>query len=339
MELVKSEVDRLDQERLRDLAEVTGNPCISLYMSTYRSGDQTEQNAIRFKNLLSEVEDKLLAAGERRPTVLTLLEPLHARLDDYEFWQHQSEGLALFRTADWLQLYRLPLGFETLTMIGKRPHIKPLLPLFSNNGHFYLLTLSQNEIRFFEGTRQQLGEIDLGETPTSLAEAMRFDEFNDQLQFHTQSGTNTNGGERAALFHGHSNAGDEAVIKENIMRFLNRVDEGVLDAITDPRTPLVLTGVEVMRGLYAKVTKYATVLDDGIDGNVEQFSNAELHAQAWPLVEPKFMQAQQEAIDLYQHLAGTKDTRAATDLEEIVTGAYFQRETLFVPTSLSMGRV
>ncbi|HRW05504.1 MAG TPA: hypothetical protein P5121_10435 [Caldilineaceae bacterium] len=334
MELVKAEVDYLSQDAVRELAEYTADPCISLYMPTHRLGSEIEQDPIRLKNLLNQVEKELVAADVQRSDARTLLEPLHALIADREFWQHQSDGLVIFRSADWFTTYRLPIPFEELTVVGSRPHIKPLLPLIINNGHFYLLTLSQNQVRFFEGTRQQLGAISLGEAPTSLAEAMRYDEFNDQLQFHTQTGTNSDGG-RAAIFHGHSDAGDEAVIKENIKRFLNQVDDAVCDTIDDNGAPLVLAGVEMMCGLYKEISQYPSIVPETIGGNVEQREDADLHAEAWALVEKQFSTSQQEAADAYLHLAGTDDPRAGTDLKEIVAGAYFQRiDTLFVQKDL-----
>jgi len=339
MELMKRDVDYVNQEAIRELAAHSAPICLSIYMPTHRRGSETEQDPIRLKNLIGQLEEKLSAADIQRAQAEALLEPLQALLDDREFWQHQSKGLALFRTEDWFRSFRLPLLFDEQTIIGKRPYIKPLIPFVINNGHFYLLALSQNEVRFFRGTRQQMGEIDLGETPTSLDEAMRFDEFEDQLQFHTQTGTGNSSGGRAAVFHGHSNAGDEAVIKENIKRFLNRVDDGVHEAIhganDDNRVPLILAGVDMMCGLYNEVSKYPTIVDDTIAGNVETLEEQELHAQAWALVEPTFRAAQQEAMDAYLHLSGTDDPRASTDLEGIVAGAYFQRiDTLFLPEGM-----
>jgi hypothetical protein len=188
-------------------------------------------------------------------------------------------------------------------------------------------------VRFFEATQFQIGEVELKDTPTSLAEAMRYDEFEDQLQFHTQTRTTTDGGGRAAMFHGHSDAGDEAVIKENIKRFLHRVDEGVRNYAGNHRTPLVLAGVEAMRGLYMEVSQYPAIVEEGIAGNPEMKDAKELHEAAWPLVEALFMQTQHDAADAYMHLAGTNDARASADLAEIVSAAFFQRvDTLFVPS-------
>lgn len=331
MELVRNETDILNQATLHELAEHHAACCISFYMPTHRRGRETEQDPIRLKNLLSEVETELAADDMRRPEIDDLLAPLYQLIDDRSFWQQQSEGLVIFRSKEWLKMFRLPIDFSELTIIGERPHIKPLLPFITKGGQFYLLTLSQNQVRLFKGTQQKLGQLSLGDTPTSLDEAMRFDEFDDQLQFHTQTGTSADGG-RAAVFHGHSNAGDEAVIKENIKRFLHRVDEGVRDVIGEEQAPLVLAGVDMICGLYREISKYPALMAETIAGNVEHTDETTLHEKAWSLVEGQFMEEQQEAIDAYLHLAGNDDGRADNNFKEIVSSAYFQRiDTLFIP--------
>jgi len=51
-----------------------------------------------------------------------------------------------------MQVYRLPLEFESLVVVGDRVHLKPLLSLFFGDRYFYLLALSQNQVRFFQAT-------------------------------------------------------------------------------------------------------------------------------------------------------------------------------------------
>jgi hypothetical protein len=43
--------------------------CVSLFMPTHRSGRDTEQDPIRFKNLIREVEESLTAKGLRASEV------------------------------------------------------------------------------------------------------------------------------------------------------------------------------------------------------------------------------------------------------------------------------
>ena len=329
MELAERYTDQLTQDDLRELTEMETAPCLSIYLPTQRRGREVEQNPIRLKNLMQEAEERLLARDLRRPDVEELLTPIRKRVEEHEFWQHQSDGLAIFRSDRLYREFRLPASFEERAVVGERPYIKPLIPLLAANGRFYLLALSQDQVRLFEATRLQVGEVALPETPQSLAEAMRFDEFETQLQYHTGTGVK-DGGQRAALFHGHSDAGNEAVVKENLKRFLRMVDTGVGDAIEQPQTPLVLAGVEYMQGLYREVAHYPTIVAEGLDGNPDDASARELHERAWPLVEERFLQEQEEAADRFLSLAGQGDARVSADVREIAPAAYFERvDTLF----------
>ena len=64
-------------------------------------------------------------------------------------------------------------------------------------------------------------------------------------------------------------------------------------------------------------------------GNPEALKPEALHTQAWAMVQPHFMQAQQQAAARYQQLAGTGQT--SNDIQEVVVAASHGRvEQLFV---------
>jgi hypothetical protein len=63
-------------------------------------------------------------------------------------------------------------------------HIKPLLPLLSGDGRFYILALSQKEVRLLEGSRYGIDAVELEKVPRGLAAALKFDVRERQLQFH-----------------------------------------------------------------------------------------------------------------------------------------------------------
>ena len=52
-----------------------GGLCASILMPTVRTGVETQQNPIRFKNMLQDAESQLVAAGERAPEARALLRP------------------------------------------------------------------------------------------------------------------------------------------------------------------------------------------------------------------------------------------------------------------------
>lgn len=128
--------------------------------------------------------------------------------------------MAVFFASEEFHFYRLPLPFEELVMVSHRFHLKPLLPFFASDGHFYILALSQNQLRLPEGTRNTVDEIDLESMPQSMTEALQYDRFDRQLQFHT--GTSSAGrGDRAAVFHGHDPSDEE---KSRILRWFQKIN-------------------------------------------------------------------------------------------------------------------
>jgi hypothetical protein len=214
-------------------------------------------------------------------------------------------------------------------VVTNRFHIKPLLTLFSGNGRFYLLALSQNEIRLLQGTRFSIGEVELEGVPKSIDQALKYDDPEKQLQFHTRTPGGT--GERAAMFHGHGVGTDDA--KRNILRYFRQIDKGLHDLLKEEQAPLVLAGVEYIFPIYRQANTYPYLVDEGVTGSPDELSAKELHSRTWSVVEPLFLKAQDEAAARYKQLTGTG--LASNDLKAIVPSAYHGRvESLFVPVGI-----
>jgi hypothetical protein len=298
-------------------------------MHTHRVDPGIQQDPIRLKNLLGEAEKRLIDAGMRSPEARSLLEPAHRLLLDGLFWRRQSDGLALFLSFDKFQYYRLPLAFEELVVASQRFHIKPLLPLFSGDGRFYILAISQNRVRFLQGSRYSVGEIDLDDVPTSLAAALRFDDPEKRLQFHTATAAPGGHEGRAAAFHGHGVGTNDA--KTNILRYFQKVSAGVNDLLREEQAPMVLAGVDYLLPIYREASNYPFLTEEGIEGNPEELSAEELHRQAWVIAQPRFLQDKQGAIARYLQLAGTSSELASGDLKTVLKATYHGRvDTLFV---------
>jgi hypothetical protein len=303
---------------------------VSLFMPTHRAGRGTEQDPIRFRNLLREVEERLLAKGLRSPDVREFLQPAQRLLQEPGFWRNQSDGLAAFLTPEEFHSYRLPLPFEELVVISNRFHLKPLLPFFASDGHFYILALSQNQVRLMEGTRYTVDAIDLESMPSTIAEAVQYERFERQLQSH--SGTSSGRESRSTIFHGQ---GIDDKASGRILRWFRRIDSELPNLLIGRQSPIVLAGVEYYFPLYKEANSYPHLVEEGIPGNPEEQSLEELHAQAWPLVQPFFMQAQEKATAQYGQLAGTG--QATADVKEAVLAAHHGRvDVLFVAVGVQV---
>lgn len=338
MALLDKQMDRFTKQSLQELVTGVNGPCVSIYMPTERKGIETQQGPIRLKNLLNQVEAELHELGERTQDIEELLAPVHSLATGNQFWQYQSEGLAILLAPDLMATYRLPLPFQETALVNDRFYVKPLLPLLVGDGTFYLLTLNQGGVHLLQGSRFSLSEVELGDdVPKSLDEELRYDEFETHLQSHTMPGGGA-GGRGRMFFHGQGSGGDETNAKEHVLRFLRQLDNGVCNVIeSSTQPPLILAGVDSMRGLYRQVNQYKNLLELGIEQDPDPMSMTELHERAWAIVEPIFTAEQQTALDAYHHLAGTEDMRAVHTIEEIAPAAYFQRvDTLFMPSNTSI---
>jgi Bacterial archaeo-eukaryotic release factor family 7 len=301
--------------------------CVSIFLPTHWAGTQTRQDPIRLKNLLREAEEQLLAKGLRLPEADELLAPARELLDDSVFWQHQSDGLAVFLSPGVFRYYRLPLNFGDLVIVADRYYLRPLLPLLTGDGQFYVLALSQNKVRLLQGTRHSVSEVELEDVPKSLADTLRYDDQEKQLQFHT--GTTGGRGGEAAIFHGHER--DDP--KDDILRYFRQIDRGVQELLKGSQAPLVLAGVDYLLPIYKEASSYPHTIDEGIIGNPEKVGSEELHERAWDAVRPRFSEAQQKAAARYRQLAGTGQT--SKDIREIVAAASYGRiETLFAASGI-----
>jgi hypothetical protein len=327
-------MDILKQRDLQQLIETNGECCVSLFMPTHRVGREQQQDPIRFKNLVVRAQERLLGYGLRRPEVQGLMRPAENLVEDGDFWQHQDDGLAVFLSSNFLQTYRLPSQFKELLAIANNFHIKPLLPLFSTNGQFYILAVSLNKIRLFLATRDTVSEMQLPNVPTSMQEALFMDVPEKHLDYHTGTKNPSPHGNRPAAFHGQGAQSDEEE-KKNILRYFQYVDKGLKNELDSMSIPMVLAGVEYLLPIYHEANTYNSLLDEGLEGNPEGLSAKELHQRAWEMVEPIFRANQREAMKRFERLHGKQSSMASDDLVTVVKAAKYGRvDTLFVPLGI-----
>jgi hypothetical protein len=321
-----SPLSRLDVEAL---AETTNGLCVSIYMPTEQAGPDVQQNTIRLKNLLDQAEERLTQMGMRSPDARELLKPVRDLLPRSLFWQYQRAGLALLVSKEGLLTYQLSQSPTEQLVVGERFYIKPLLPLLSGDGQFLILAISQNQLRLLEATRESVSEVNLENVPTSLAEALRFDDPEKQLQWHTSTDTFAARG-RGAMYHGHGTATADDP-KDYILRYFQQVDRGLREYLGGRETRLLLAGVDYLLPIYHQANDYPHLMEEGITGSPDELSVKELHRKAWAIMAPHFERERQEWASRYLESAGRGDGLALERLEEIVPAAADGRiDTLFV---------
>ncbi len=314
-----------NREDLQQLLETAEPPCVSVYLPTHRSREAARQDPIRLKNLLSEGRSQLLASGFDETFADSLLGPGRRMLTDSSAWRGQRGGLAVFLSRSGLRSVRLPRPAQEMAVVGHRFHLGPLLSLLTGDGRFWLLALSQNHVRLFEATRETVRSIDAGDIPSGLNDVVGYDWEQRELQFHGGA-SRGGGGRRPVVFHGHG-GGDEDDVE--VERFVRQVANAVERLIPDRRAPLVLAAVDELVATFRKVSRYPTLISEHVSGNPDADSGSDLHARAWPLVEPHFNDARSKAVARCAEQLGVGG--APCELEPLVVAASEGRvDTLFV---------
>jgi hypothetical protein len=302
-----------------------------MYLGTHRAGAETRQDPIRLKNLLKQAETALEGQGLSGAGIESLLRPARALVEDYDFWQHQDEGLAIFCAPGLFLRYRVDITLPELVVVGERFHLKPLLPYAAGNGRFYILALSQNRARLFRATRESILELEPEGMPASLAEAMRSRVPDGQLQAHSVPAFH--GRPSAAVFHGHG--GFDQNKKDLLFGYFRHIDRGIRDLCAEDHVPLVLAAVDYLYPIYRRADTSGGLLDRWISGSPDNLTARELHERALPLALDYFLREKQDAADRYLEAWHTQ--RASNTLADVLAAAQQGRvQSLFVAAGVQL---
>lgn len=329
-------MDILKPEDLKNLIETSDKWCVSFYMPSHPTGREQQQDPIRLKNLILRAEEQLVEQEVRRSDAKALLQPAANLLADSNFWQHQSQGLAVFLSSNTVQIYRLPAKFETLLVIAPHFHIKLLLPLLSKNGQFYILALGLNQLRLLIATRDSVSEVDLIDVPTNIKDALALDDPESFTDFHTSNHNPKVPGSRPAIYNGQGIQSQEEQ-KTNVLRYFHKVDELLNQFLDGDTTPMIAAGLEYMLPIYQEANTYPYLLEDGLTGNAEGVDERELQERAWEKIEPIFATEQKERRQQFHELKGNQKELVTTDIAAAVKAAHYgQVDTLFVPLKIQV---
>ncbi|MFI6871485.1 hypothetical protein [Nocardia sp. NPDC050406] len=307
---------RSDLTTLIDAAPDHG---VSIYLPTHRAGKETLQDPVRFRELLDESREKLRGAGMTAAEADALLAPADDLVSDYEFWQHQNEGLAVFLGPDGLREYRVPLAFEPQTHVGPEFHVKPLLPLLAADGSFYVLTVTADEAHLYEATRHNLSE-DTGVEFPSVGETRGKNDYQSPMQGSPASRPHT-GSPIAARTQAYGITPPEWR-KAGLEQYAGEVAKAVERRIADTRYPVVLVADAELAGHVRKNSKLAARLAGVLETNPAAASTSDLHDQAYDIVRPSFESERGAALDRAAELIGQGSAKVATAIGDIVRSSY-----------------
>jgi hypothetical protein len=264
---------------LRELLQGHEPPCISLYQPTHRANPDALQDPIRYKNLVREAEQSLREKYSGRE-VRPLLEPFQALADDYHFWTHQRDGLAVLAAAGTLEVFRLQRPVKALVVVADSFHLKPLLRMIQSADRYQVLCLDRQKATLYEGNRDALDEVDVGDMPATNTAALG-DQLTDPQRRIAYNAEPT-------VYHGQGGKSDE--VDKDRDRFFRVIDREVLARFSRPSgLPLILAALPEYHTEFRRISANPFLQADGVTKNPESLNPDQLRTEVWQVVEPKYL--------------------------------------------------
>lgn len=297
---------------LSPLLEQKSTPCLSIYQPTSRAFPESQQNPVRYRNRIRDIERILEQSYDVRARE-PLLQRLHELVDDVEFWRHPQEGLAVFVAPGYFERHWLPRPVPELAIVADSFHVKPLVRLAHTTDTYQVLALSRTEIAMYEGNRDRLEPIDLHpDVPRTMemAEAALGAERTEPYLKVSSYGTGP--GER--MYHGHGSRKDE--IDTDTERFFRVVDRAVLEHYSRPtERPLLLAALPEHQGIFRQIATNPFLLEQPLAANPFGLAPDELRRLAWEIVEPEFHRRTRALAD--DHREAAAKGLGSTDVREV----------------------
>ena len=296
----------VSEKTISELINQDGTIFVTIALPTHKKGEDSKQDPIRFKNLLTEVSQKLASKISGNGTVDKLLKPAKELLDKPLFWSHLDRGLVIYITEDSFRVYQLPYSVESQVFVNDHFLITPLLPMTSMDGTFNILTVSRQKLRLLQCTRNEVSDVTPDDIITSVDDYLEVDPEK-QLQFHSGSK-----GQKAVYFGHNANEEDKMIVVEMYFR---EVEKEITTLLNQSQNPLVLVGLPENNTLYKKINSYNRVLDAEVQTHPDELSEKVIRDKAWDIIKEHFL------ADMYRSLENYSESSTelySNNLGEIV---------------------
>ncbi|QDV45576.1 hypothetical protein Enr13x_54550 [Stieleria neptunia] len=317
---------RLKAGDLKELADTSANPCVSILMPTYRCGPETQQNAILFKNLLGEATRQLEEAGHD----CAMIEPVESLSTNFDFWQHQSEGLAIFLTPDKARVIRVNRAIPVRVFVGDSFWLLPLVRQRTTGDSQFVLALTWDSASLFRFDGESLSLIQTEVLPATFHDLVLPRDPEESLQNTSHRSHGGVGATSTAMYHGHGEGEDKIAADRD--QYLSLVGDQVGAVVYNTGIPLVLVATTEVAGHFEATTDVG--VDARVEGSPSQWSDHELRERVRQAVADQ--QSGDGQNDLEPFANAIAQSQGSDDVSEIIAAASNGRiESLVIAGSQS----
>jgi hypothetical protein len=314
----------LSKEDISEITAFEAEICVSIYIPTHSSGVEVNEkyDSLLLKNNLQQARRILADKGKSQAAIDKILKDGFELVDDRDFWNSQSQGLALFLSDDFCKVIKTPMTFKEELFVNSSFNIIPLLPLITEDAHFYLLLLSKKDAKIFRGDAYGMEPVEVEGLPNGMDDVIHFEEKDKQQTMRNAGG----GAGRSAItgggsFHGHGpGLADES---EWILQYLKEVNQTLwTELLSNETAPLILAGTEQIIGLYRQVSKY-NLVEANLSGNFDHEEKNAIYQKVKDIAAPYFKENTRKALKTYYDNSATELTTSIP--EDVIPASFYSQ--------------
>ena len=292
-------------------------PLISLYQPTHRSFPDNKQDPIVFKNLLRVIENSL----EQLPNIDlmdTIMKPFYELKDNKNFWDHTSDGIAVFASKNNCVVYNLQTPVKELAVVANSYHIKPIIKAFQSTENYHILGLSRDNFTIYQGNRYGFEEIEIDQgTPRTMKEVLGEELSEPYLSHASHAGTGS-----PAIYYGHGDVKSE--IDKDTEKYFRYVDSFVLENYSKTsKLPLILVSLTEHHSKFKKISNNPYLLEDGINKSIESLDLDEIQNSSRTIIQAINVEKIQKLAEAYAKAEA--ELSGSSDLVQVAKAAYESR--------------
>lgn len=305
---------------------------VSMYMPMYKGGKEQNEGLgqATLKSCIKEVYTLLETYQLPQKELQEYLRPIEEIVSDYNVWRNPAEGLAIFLDKEQgMKLFLLPISFERQVYVANHFYMQPLFDLFSDDGVYYYLALSQDYVRLYEGSRYSFKEVkDIDLMPTRLEDVVGVDFEEKTLQ--VRSGHSAY---KVGAFHGYGEGKDDK--EKELQHYFRQINKAANKGIKNKKAPLILACSDGLYGIYKKVNTHPHLFEGYLPGDPQFRDVTVAHKESLKLMTNYLLATRKDKISQFTAFADT-DRTSYLQSEILLAALEGTIDTLFINKSVSL---
>ena len=259
--------EKLLGEELLTMQKEKGKICISIIVPTHRLSPERRVDKLEVDRAIENAR-QFLQSKYAEPDIKPLLQSLNELYKEIDF-THNSEGLGLYVSPNLRLAIHYAFPVEEKIMVGDNFELRDLLYKVNYAHPYFVLLLTEKEIRLFGGRWDDLFEINDNNFPK---------EYHEEYIYNQPSrGTPDAGYAHVRNFEKDKSALEEIRFKD----FFRHADE-LLNTYLLGDTPLVLLGTEKVLAWFENISVHKKHFANKIAGSYNYYNLTQLAEIAWP---------------------------------------------------------